>query len=64
LKHEGNGVEFMSASAFLDGVYPNLNQALKIATKGLTEKNCKELGVDYEENRRPELKAINASKLF
>ena len=39
-------------------------EALKIATKGLTEKECKELGVDYDENRRPELKTINASKLF
>ena len=64
LKHEGNGVEFMSASAFLDGVYPNLRKALKIATKGLTKKECEELGVDYEENRRPELKAIAGQKLF
>ena len=39
-------------------------EALKIATKGLTEKNCKELEVDYEENRRPELKAIAGQKLF
>jgi len=60
----GNGVEFMSASAFLDGVYPNLAQSLKVATKGLTRKECKELGVDYNENHRPELKAINGKGLF
>jgi len=60
----GNGVEFMSASAFLDGVYPNLTQSLKVATKGLTRKECKELGVDYNENHRSELKAINGKGLF
>jgi len=41
-----------------------LGKAFKIATKGLTENECKELGVDYEENRRPEMKAIAGQKLF
>ena len=60
----GNGVEFMSATAFLSSKYPNLRRALRVSTMGLTEKDCMILDVDYEENRRPELKAINGKGLF
>jgi len=60
----GNGIEFMSASAFLDGKWPNLRTVIKIASKGLTKQKCKVLDVDYHENRRPELKAINGKGLF
>lgn len=59
----GHGIEFMSNSAFAfpyhhGYYYPNLNDALRVGTKGLTELDCLELGVDFSENKYPELKAI------
>jgi len=55
-----NGGEPFSASAFcFDGGYwPNLKDCLRIGTQGLTKEECKKLKVDYDQNRRPELKAI------
>jgi len=37
---------------------PNYHDAIKCAIEGLTEEDCQLLGVDYEENRRGELKAV------
>ena len=68
LSEGGGGFEFMSACSFAlnpikprsKASTPNLEDAIRIATKGLTPEECQRLGVDYNENRRPELNAILA----
>ena len=57
----GNGIEFMSLSPFAfpgKTKCPNYADAIKCAVEGLTQEECDLLGVDYEENRRGELKAL------
>ena len=58
----GNGIEFMSASPFCFGwqdcYWPNLTDAIRIGTKGLSKEECQQLGVDYNWNWPPEWKRI------
>jgi len=39
--------------------YPDLNDAIRIATSGLNEDECRQLGVSFAENRYGELIALN-----
>lgn len=58
----GNGVDFFSASAYAFGwagcYFPNLKDAIRIGTRGLTKAECNTLGVSYLKNKAPELKKI------
>jgi len=56
----GPGILFISAAgyAFEGGRFPNLRNAIRIGTEGLTELECQALRVGYDENKRPELNAI------
>ena len=58
----GNGIEFMSASAFCKGwtncYWPNIDDAIRIGTRGLTEAECNQLEVPYNWNKSPEWKRI------
>jgi len=57
----GHGLEFMSFSPFAfpgKTKCPNYADAIKCAVRGLTQEECELLSVDYEENKRGELKAI------
>jgi hypothetical protein len=64
--NDGGGFEFMSACAFVfnptepksKARTPNLEDAIRIATKGLTLSECQKLEVNYYHNRKPELNSI------
>jgi len=59
LSHKGAGWIVMSAAAWLKGgELPDLVEWKEIATNGLSEDRCKELGVTYAKNKEPELENI------
>jgi len=58
--HGGMGWMIMSAAAWLGlGNYPDYDTWADIAVNGLTEKQCKKLGVEYKYNKQSELRAVD-----